>query len=152
MKVRSCKSYFNKYMITATQIATTDIFTFIVHLVLKLLSRKVLFINTEDNRNCWKVRHFLRKLQISRGNSWNAKFSGYLWNTLVIVYQCFFNLHDCTFKLIFFLRLRLGRERLIKLFLKYSRFDLMWMFQDDPIKFWTRVTNNFTRKESIKNP
>ena len=32
--------------------------------------------------------------------SWNAKFSGYLWNTLGIIYQCFLNLHDCTCQLI----------------------------------------------------
>ena len=26
------------------------------------------------------------------------KISGYFWNTWAIIYHCFFNLHDCTFK------------------------------------------------------
>ena len=39
-------------MITSTQIAKIEIFAFIAALVFKLLSRKVLFINKEDNRNC----------------------------------------------------------------------------------------------------
>ena len=83
LKVQSCKSYNNKYMIALTQITNTEVFTFIAVLVLKLLSRKVLFINRKDNRNCQKVGYFLRKQQISRvncckiKNSWNAKFSGY---------------------------------------------------------------------------
>ena len=29
--------------------------------------------------------------------SWNAKFSEYFWNMWAIIYQCVFNLHDCTF-------------------------------------------------------
>ena len=36
-------------MIASTQIANTEIFAFIVVLVFKLLSLKVLFINREDN-------------------------------------------------------------------------------------------------------
>ena len=39
-------------MITSTQIAKIEIFALIAALVFKLLSRKVLFINKEDNRNC----------------------------------------------------------------------------------------------------
>ena len=39
-------------MITSTQITNTDIFPFIAVLVFKLLNRKVLFLNTKDNRNC----------------------------------------------------------------------------------------------------
>ena len=31
--------------------------------------------------------------------SWNFSFPGYFWNTSVIFYQCFFNLHDCTIKI-----------------------------------------------------
>ena len=42
----------NKDMIALTQITNTEIFTFIAVLVFKLLSRKVLFINRKDNRNC----------------------------------------------------------------------------------------------------
>ena len=42
----------NKYMIALTQITNTEIFAFIAVLVFKLLSRKVLFINRKDNRNC----------------------------------------------------------------------------------------------------
>ena len=34
------------------QVINTEIFTFIAILVFKLLSRKVLFINRKDNRNC----------------------------------------------------------------------------------------------------
>ena len=52
LKVQSCKSYYNKYMIAPTQIANTEIFSFIAVLVFKLLSRNVLFINRKDNRNC----------------------------------------------------------------------------------------------------
>ena len=70
-------------MIASTQITNTEIFVFIAVLVVKLLSRKVLFINRKDNRSCYKVGHFLREWQISQVNyfkiinSWNAKFSGY---------------------------------------------------------------------------
>ena len=39
-------------MIASTQITNAEIFAFITVLVSKLLSRKVLFINREDNRNC----------------------------------------------------------------------------------------------------
>ena len=39
-------------MITLTQIRNIEIFAFITVLVLKLLSRKVLFINREHKRNC----------------------------------------------------------------------------------------------------
>ena len=52
LKVQSCKLYNNKYMIASTQITNTEIFTFIAVLVFKLLSRKILFINRKDNRNC----------------------------------------------------------------------------------------------------
>ena len=58
----------NKYMIALTQVTNTEIFAFIPVLVFKLLSRKVLFINWKDNRNCWKVDYFLRKKEISREN------------------------------------------------------------------------------------
>ena len=52
LKVQPCKLYYNKYMIASTQIVNTEIFSFIVVLVFKLLSRNVLFINRKDNRNC----------------------------------------------------------------------------------------------------
>ena len=39
-------------MIALTQITNTEIFTFVVVLVFKLLSRKDLFISRKDNRNC----------------------------------------------------------------------------------------------------
>ena len=45
LKVQSCKLYDNKYMIASIQIKNTDIVTFVSVLVLKLLSRKVLFTN-----------------------------------------------------------------------------------------------------------
>ena len=52
LKVQSLKLYNDKYMIASTQITNTEIFAFIAFLVFKLLSRKVLFINTKNNRNC----------------------------------------------------------------------------------------------------
>ena len=39
-------------MIASTQITNAEIFAFIAVLVLKLLSRKVLFVNRENNGNC----------------------------------------------------------------------------------------------------
>ena len=39
-------------MIASTQIINAEIFAFIAVLVLKLLSRKVLFVNRENNGNC----------------------------------------------------------------------------------------------------
>ena len=52
LKVQSCKLYNNKCMIASTQITNTEIFAFISVLVFKILSRKVLFTNRKDNRNC----------------------------------------------------------------------------------------------------
>ena len=52
LKVQSCKLHNNKYMIVSTQITSTEIFAFVALLVFKLLSRKVLFTNRKDNRNC----------------------------------------------------------------------------------------------------
>ena len=40
---------YNKYMIASTQITNTEIFAFIAALIFKLLSRKVLFINKNDD-------------------------------------------------------------------------------------------------------
>ena len=39
-------------MIASTPITNTKIFAFIAVLVFKLFSRKVMFINRKDNRNC----------------------------------------------------------------------------------------------------
>ena len=39
-------------MIVSTQITNTEIFAFLAVLILKLLIRKVLFINIKDNRIC----------------------------------------------------------------------------------------------------
>ena len=50
--LQSCKLYNNKYMIGSTQITNNEIFAFIAVLVFTLLSRKVLFINRNNNRNC----------------------------------------------------------------------------------------------------
>ena len=52
LKVQPCKLYNSKYIIASAQITNTEIFIFIVVLVFKLLSRKVLFINRKDNKNC----------------------------------------------------------------------------------------------------
>ena len=51
LKIQLCKSYTNKYIIASTQTTNTEIFAFIAVLVVKLWSRKVLFINKKDNRN-----------------------------------------------------------------------------------------------------
>ena len=48
-------------MIASTQITNTEIFAFIAFLVFKLSSRKVLFINWKDNRNCEKVGYVFKK-------------------------------------------------------------------------------------------
>ena len=47
-------------MIASTQITNTETFAFVAVLVFKLLTRKVLFINRKDNRNCLKIGYFLR--------------------------------------------------------------------------------------------
>ena len=52
-------------MIASTQTTNTEIFAFTCVLVFKLLSRKFLFTNRKDNRNCSKVGYFLRKKEIS---------------------------------------------------------------------------------------
>ena len=77
----------NKYRIAPSQITNTEIFTFNTVLVFKLLSRTILFLKRKYYGNCCKVI-----------NSYNAKFSGYFWNTQAIIYQYLFNLHDCTLK------------------------------------------------------
>ena len=51
LKVQSCKLYNNKYVIALTQITNTEVFAFMAVLVFKLLSRKILFIRRQDNRN-----------------------------------------------------------------------------------------------------
>ena len=77
---KECNS---KYMITLTQITNPGIFSFITVLVFKLLSRKVLFTNREDNRSRLKSRLLFKKIanyyKITK--SWNVKFFGYFWNT-----------------------------------------------------------------------
>ena len=45
LKVQSCKLCNNKYMIASTQITNAEVFAFKPVLILKLSSRKVLFIN-----------------------------------------------------------------------------------------------------------
>ena len=51
LKLKLCKSYNEKYMFASTQITNSETFAFIAALVFKLLSRKVLFTNTKDNKN-----------------------------------------------------------------------------------------------------
>ena len=50
--VESYKSYNNKYMFASTQITNPETFAIVDLLVFKLLSRKFLFKNRKDNRNC----------------------------------------------------------------------------------------------------
>ena len=52
LEVQPCKLYNKKYMIASTQITNSEFFAFIAVLVFELLSRKFLFINVKDNRNC----------------------------------------------------------------------------------------------------
>ena len=52
LKIQSCKLYNSKYIIASTQITNTEDFALIALVVLMLLSRKALFINRKDNRNC----------------------------------------------------------------------------------------------------
>ena len=49
LQVQSYKLYNNKYAMASTQVTNTEIFAVTAVLVLKLLSRKVLFINRKDN-------------------------------------------------------------------------------------------------------
>ena len=49
-KGQSCKLYNSKYTIASTQITNSEIFAFVTVLIFKLLSRKVLFINRQDNK------------------------------------------------------------------------------------------------------
>ena len=50
--VQSGQLYNNKYMTASTQITNTENFACITVLVFTLLSRKVLFVNIKDKRNC----------------------------------------------------------------------------------------------------
>ena len=81
-------------MIASTQIKQTDIFALIAVLVLKLLSRKVLFIYRKDNRNVGylKSRLLLKKMANFTGKLLQnykqeiPKFSGNFKNTQAIIY------------------------------------------------------------------
>ena len=53
-------------MSALTQTTNTEIFAFIAVLVFKLLSRRVLFINRKDKRNCEIVGYFLNEVRNSR--------------------------------------------------------------------------------------
>ena len=70
LNVQSCKLY-NKYLIASRQITNTEIFAFITVLVLSY----------------WAVKFCL----LTEKTIETAKFSGYFC-------QCFFSLHDSTFK------------------------------------------------------
>ena len=52
LKVQSCKLNNNKCTIALTQVTSTEIFKLIAAVAFKLFSRKVLFINRKDDRNC----------------------------------------------------------------------------------------------------
>ena len=53
-------------MIALTQVASTEMLTFVVVLVFMLLSSKVLFIYKKDNRNCLTVSKLLSKLFLKK--------------------------------------------------------------------------------------
>ena len=50
-----------KYGTALKQLTNTEVYAFKAVLVFKLQSRKVLFINRKDNKNCQKVGYFFRK-------------------------------------------------------------------------------------------
>ena len=52
LKVKSCKLFNKKYMIASTQITNMEIFAFTAVSFFELLSRKFLFINIKNDRNC----------------------------------------------------------------------------------------------------
>ena len=52
----------NKYMMASTQITNTEIFTFIAALVLKLFSRKALFLNLKRQQKLLKSRLLFKKI------------------------------------------------------------------------------------------
>ena len=52
LNVQSCKWYNSKSMTTSAQITNTETFVFMALLVFKLFSRKILYINRKNNRNC----------------------------------------------------------------------------------------------------
>ena len=54
LQVQSYKLHNNKYMIDSTQLTNAEVFLFIAVLVLKLLSRKVLFINRKKQKKLLK--------------------------------------------------------------------------------------------------
>ena len=83
----------------------TNIFFFIAVLVLKLLSRKVLFTNKKDKKNL-KIRLLFKKIAdftdklLQNQKQVECEVFRILLKHVMIVYQCFFYLHDCTFKYI----------------------------------------------------
>ena len=91
-------------MIASTQITKPEIFTFIALLVFELLSRKVLFIDKKDSRNCQKVGYFLRKQQITGKLLQNYKQLGREIFRILLEHvsdhlPVLFHLDDCTFNL-----------------------------------------------------
>ena len=62
LKVQSCKSHKNKYMIASTQITNTEMFAFIAILAFKLLSRNVLVINRKKQWKQLKSRLRFKKI------------------------------------------------------------------------------------------
>ena len=93
-------------MIALTQITNTEIFAFIVVLVFKLFSRKILFINKKRQKKLLKSRLLFKKIANFTGKLLqNYKqleceiFRILLKHLSDHVTMFFFNLHDCTFKL-----------------------------------------------------
>ena len=101
LKIQLCKSYTNKYIIASTQTTNTEIFAFIAVLVVKLWSRKVLFINKKDNRNS------------------NSKFPG-----------CFKTLVPCALNFVFLTLVFLIYKCSQKLSKKFPENKMCWHFLD----------------------
>ena len=100
LKVRSCKLHNNKYMIASTQITNT--FAFRAVPVFKLLSRiekKVLFMDRIDYRLLLKkITNFTDKL-LQNYKQLDCEIITSFLKHVSDIYHCFFNLHDCLFKL-----------------------------------------------------
>ena len=91
-------------MIALAQTTNTEIFAFIVVLVFKFLSLQVLFINKKRQEKLLKSRLLFKKTAnftdklLQNDKQLECEIFRIFLKHIVIIYQCFFNLHDCTFK------------------------------------------------------
>ena len=120
--------YINKHMIASIQVTNTEIFAFIAVLVFKLLSPKVLLINKKKivNFTCKLLKNY--KLECNIFRILLKQPSDYLS-------ICYFNLHDCAFKIYSRTCLKIGQHLTQNIFmLPLSKigvldFVLSWIFR-----------------------